>query len=108
MFTILIVLSVIIAVLLILVVLMQASKGGGLSGSVIGGGQMGAMMGVRGTANLLSKLTWYLAGALVVLALVINLFFLPANVENAESVIQKAGKGSVPTVPSVPQSQPTK
>lgn len=102
MFTLLVTLSVIIAVLLIIVVLLQSSKGGGLAGTFGGVGQFGAVFGTRRTADFLSKFTWWLAGSLMVLAIIINLFFLP-GVENKqkESIIQNS-KQSVPTAPVVP------
>ncbi len=79
MYTLLLTLAVIIAVLLVIVVLLQASKGSGLAGTLGGAQQMGAMFGTRRTADFLSKATWWLAGSLVVLALLINLFFLPGK-----------------------------
>jgi preprotein translocase subunit SecG len=54
-------------VLLILVVLVQNSKGGGLAANFGGTAQI---MGVRKTADFLEKATWYLAIAVLVLALV--------------------------------------
>ncbi|MBI2418993.1 MAG: preprotein translocase subunit SecG [Ignavibacteriales bacterium] len=101
MFPFLIVLSAIIAVLLIIVVLLQASKGNGLAGTFGGAAQMGAVFGTRRTADFLSKATWALSASLVVLALVINLFFLKVDNQSAESIIQK-NKSSVPTAPSLP------
>lgn len=104
MYTFLVLLSIIIAALLIIMVLMQSSKGGGLAGTFGGAANIGTMFGSRRTADFLSKATWWLAGALVVLALVINLFFLPgqSGVDNRESIIQKSG---VPTQPSLPQKK---
>ena len=79
MYTLLLTLAVIAAVLLVIVVLLQASKGTGLAGTLGGAQQMGAMFGTRRTADFLSKATWGLAGFLVVMALLINLFFLPGK-----------------------------
>lgn len=109
MYPLLMTLSVIIAIFLVIVVLLQASKGGGLAGSFGGAGQFGTVFGTRRTADFLSKATWWLGGSLMVLAVIINLFFLPKVGASAESVIQ--GRQTVPTAPSVPQqqsSQPTK
>jgi preprotein translocase subunit SecG len=108
MYPLLMTLAVIIAVLLVIVVLLQASKGGGLAGSFGGSGQFGTVFGTRRTADFLSKATWWLGGSLMVLAIVINLFFLPKAGVSAESVIQ--GKQAVPAAGTVPQqqSQPAK
>jgi preprotein translocase subunit SecG len=56
-----------ICVLLILVVLAQNPKGGGLSSQF--GGSTSQLMGVKRTGDLLEKLTWGFAIALVVLTL---------------------------------------
>src|SRR5690606_11437377 len=57
-----------ICVLLVLVVLAQNSKGGGLS-SQFGGAGTSQLMGVKRTGDLLEKLTWGFAVALIVLSL---------------------------------------
>ncbi|TGW15590.1 preprotein translocase subunit SecG [Candidatus Hepatobacter penaei] len=54
-----------VTMLLIVVILFQKSE----SGLGIGGGTMGGMMTVRGTANLLTRLTAFLAGLFIVLNL---------------------------------------
>jgi len=108
MYTLLISLSTIIAILLIIVVLLQASKGSGLAGT-FGGGNMGSMFGARRTADFLSKASWYLGGALGVLALTINLFFLPGQTtaDQRESIIQQSGRQTIPQTPTLPQQSPT-
>ncbi len=65
-------LIVIVSVLLVLVVLAQNSKGGGLS-SQFGGASASQMMGVKKTGDLLEKVTWGLAIALLALSLSTNL-----------------------------------
>jgi len=106
MFTFLMVISVIVAILLIIIVLLQSSKGGGLSGSLVGGANVGAMFGTRKTADFLGKATWYLGGALLILAIVINLFFLPsASKTQKESIIQQTTQPSVPTTPNLPKQK---
>jgi len=103
MYNLLIAISVIISTLLIVIILMQASKGTGLAGT-FGGSNVGSVFGTRRTADFLSKSTWWLAGVLVILAIVVNLFFLPtAKSDNTNSVIQQAGRRSVPTSPSLPR-----
>lgn len=104
MYTILVSICAVIAVLLIIIVLMQSSKGGGLAGS-FGGAGMGTMFGTRRTADFLSKATWWLGGTLGILAIIINLFFLPGqtSADQIESVIQRTGRQNVPTTPTLPQ-----
>ncbi|MCX8056310.1 MAG: preprotein translocase subunit SecG [Ignavibacteria bacterium] len=111
MFTLLIVLTIFISILLIAVVLMQSSKGGGLAGSFGGPGEMGAIFGVRRTADFLMKTTWVLAISLMLLAIVINLVALPTSSQEKmkESIIQKRGLQSLPQRPTLPpQTQQNK
>ena len=107
MYTLLVILSVIIAALLIVIVLLQSGKGEGLSGSIGGGvGNMGTMFGTRRTADFLSKATWWLGGSMLVLAIVINLFFLPTSInEQRDSIIQSSQQQAVPTTPALPPVQ---
>ena len=65
-FTILIVLIVLAAILLIAVVLLQNGKDGGLATNFTSANQT---LGVRQTATILEKATWWLVGILVVLCL---------------------------------------
>lgn len=103
MYTLLVLIATIVAILLIVIVLLQSSKGGGLAGT-FGGAGMGTMFGSRRTADFLSKGTWWLAGALAVIALVVNLFFLPGQTTAEQrSVIQESGRQNVPTAPTLPQ-----
>ena len=104
MFAFFIILNIIVCILLMIVVLMQSSKGGGLAGT-FGGAGMGAVFGVRRTADFLSKVTTVLVIIFVVLTLLINLFFLPGKTTK-ESVIQ-TNTEQMPTIPQVPrQSAP--
>ncbi len=64
----LVVLILIVCVLLALVVLAQNPKGGGIS-SQFGAGGAANLMGVKRTGDLLEKLTWGFAIALIVLSL---------------------------------------
>jgi len=92
MFTLLITLIVIVSLLLIVVVLAQNPKGGGLSGQ-FGGSGASQIMGVKRTSDLLEKLTWGFAIALVLFALSSHIFlpnnqikegFTSPNIEEAE------------------------
>ncbi len=108
MYSFLVLVTILISILLIIAVLLQASKGDGLAGTIAGGagGGMGQVFGARKTADFLSKITWYLGTSIIVLALVINLFFLPGKQtqEQRESIIQQAGQ-QVPTSPNLPPEQ---
>ncbi|MFT6826737.1 MAG: preprotein translocase subunit SecG [Roseivirga sp.] len=68
MFKLLIILAIIVAILLILIVLVQNSKGGGLS-SQFGGSGANQVIGVKKTTDLLEKVTWGFAIALLALSL---------------------------------------
>ena len=105
MYSLLVTIAAITAVLLIIVVLLQASKGSGLAGTFGGaGGSMGSMFGTRRTADFLSRATWWLGGTVAVLALVINLFFLPGKVTPEQrSIIQESGQQNIPQTPTLPQ-----
>lgn len=65
MYVLIIVLTVVVAIMMIGIVLIQKSKGGGLSSQFGGGNQI---LGVRGTNNALEKITWTLAGLILVLS----------------------------------------
>lgn len=64
-YTFLVVLIVLVSVLMIIIVLIQESKGGGLSSQFSASNQI---MGVRKTTDVVEKLTWGLAAAMVVLS----------------------------------------
>jgi preprotein translocase subunit SecG len=107
MFTVFTVLIGIIAVLLIGVVLIQNSKGGGLAGE-FGGSGATQMFGVQKTTDLLEKITWGLAGAMSILALVSNLFISSPTQEGVNSVnVEKAQTKTVPAIakPVIPAPQ---
>jgi preprotein translocase subunit SecG len=72
MYTLFIGLAIFTAILLVLVVLAQNSKGGGLS-SQFGGSGASNLIGVKKTGDLLERLTWGFAIAIMVFALATNL-----------------------------------
>ena len=88
--TLLIILIVLVSLLLMLVILAQNSKGGGLS-SQFGGSGSSQLIGVKRTGDLLEKITWGLAIALIALSLS-TVFFMDRsasgivspNIERAE------------------------
>ncbi len=106
MYSLLIIIATITSVLLIIVVLLQSSKGSGLAGTFggAGGGNVGTMFGTRRTADFLSRATWWLSGIVAVLAVVINLFFLPGQTTvEQRSIIQQSGQTNIPETPTLPQ-----
>jgi preprotein translocase subunit SecG len=104
MYTIAITIEVIIGILLMLAVLMQSSKGGGLAGS-FGGSNLGTVFRVRRTSDFLTKMTQWLAGIFMVLALVINLWLLPRGEQVKESIIQTGPPpASLPPAQQAPAS----
>jgi len=95
---ILIFIHVLTSILLVTVILLQASKGGGLSGAF--GGQTPTMLfGPRNTASALATITKYLAGAFLVISLVISLMTGGGRMESVtQKVLQTSPAGSLPPV----------
>ena len=107
--TILLVIHIMITAALIGVVLIQRSEGGGLGMGGGGGGGMGPFMSVRGTANLLTRATTFLAICFVASNLILAI--LASNAREQDSIVDgvdtlppaefPAGDGfSVPEDPS--------
>lgn len=89
-----------ICVLLVLVVLAQNPKGGGLS-SQFGGGGASQLMGVKRTGDLLEKLTWGFAIALVVLTLSTHMMIDTAGDTTIRSVNEeRARQSGMPAAPA--------
>ena len=89
-----------ICVLLILVVLAQNPKGGGLSSQF--GGSTSQLMGVKRTGDLLEKLTWGFAIALVVLTLGTHVMVGSAGDSTVSRSIneERARQSQVPGAPA--------
>ena len=83
MYGVIVTLILVVAILLILVVLAQNPKGGGLS-SQFGGSGSTQLMGVKKTGDLLEKLTWGFAIALLVLSISTN-FVIPEQTDGLSS-----------------------
>lgn len=97
--TILLVAIIIVAISLTGVVLLQRSEGGALG---MGGGPSGFMT-ARGAGNLLTKVTWILAGLLFVLTIGLTVV---GNMDRASvSMIDANAVGSLATQPQTQQSQ---
>ena len=90
-----------ICVLLVLVVLSQNSKGGGLSGQ-FGGAGASQLMGVKRTGDLLEKLTWGFAIALVVLTLASHMVIDKNDNSGAPRSINKERAAQAPAAPTAP------
>lgn len=74
MYTSLVILAVLASIFMCIIVLIQESKGGGLAADYSSGNQL---LGAPKTANLIEKVTWGLAIAMIVLS-VLSVGFLPS------------------------------
>lgn len=84
------------AILLILIVLIQNSKGGGLASGFSSSNQI---MGVRKTTDFLEKATWTLAGAVIVLSIIITAF-IPRHESANQSEIKQQVEDAVAIDPN--------
>ena len=83
-------LIVIAALLLCFVVMIQNSKGGGLASSFASSNQI---MGVRKTTDFIEKLTWGLAGFIVVISIACA-YVLPTATVESSVIMEQAVKES--------------
>lgn len=85
------IISIIIAILLIIVVLLQPGKGGTMSAG-LGGltGQFSSMFGTRRAIDFLSKLTIGFAAAIMLLALIANLWFVGGDEDIRKPITEGA------------------
>ncbi|MDX5348189.1 MAG: preprotein translocase subunit SecG [Hymenobacteraceae bacterium] len=108
MFIALISIIIFVCVLLVLVILAQNPKGGGLS-SQCGGGSTSNLMGVKRTGDLLEKLTWGLAIALMVFSLSSHIMLSSDDMEAERRSINEERARQDNTVvtpaPALPQQQ---
>lgn len=95
-------LAIFVSVLLILVVLSQSSKGG-ISANFIGAGAS-QMMGVKKTSDILEKLTWGLAIALLALTLTTNFMVNDPNSESdaLSPNVERANESILPSISPSP------
>jgi preprotein translocase subunit SecG len=100
MYTIITVFLIIICLLLALVVLVQNSKGGGLASGFSSSNQV---MGVRKTTDVLEKLTWGLAIALMVFSIT-GTMLMPKGQENqaASAIQEQIDNTAIPTPGTAP------
>ena len=95
MYTLFVILVVIASILMCLVVLIQESKGGGLASGFASGNQL---MGVRKTTDVIEKVTWGLAIAMVVFSIA-SVYTIPAAGSDA-SVMENAAIEQQTTAPT--------
>lgn len=89
-----------VCVLLVLVILAQNAKGGGLT-SQFGGSGATNIIGVKKTGDLLEKLTWGFAVAIMVLSLSTN-FIAPPSGKKGSDILEKAGEQAAPASTEFP------
>ncbi len=100
MYLLFLILTLIAAVMMCFIVLIQNSKGGGLASSFASSNQI---MGVRKTTDILEKVTWGLAGFLVVMSIAIA-YVLPRNVIDGGGIIMEQAQQEEATNPyTIPQ-----
>jgi preprotein translocase subunit SecG len=123
MYTLLVILLVLASVVLIAAILLQAGKGGGLAATFGGvGTSPDSFFGTRQMGNVLTKASWYLGGAFLLLGFVLSL--MSSRAVTSRSVLDQptGAQTTVPTTqtpsasqapiplenaPATPQQQPT-
>lgn len=101
-FTVLIVLA---AIIMILVVLVQKSKGGGLSSNFA---SSNAIMGVHKTTDFVEKVTWGLAGFMMIASIVVVMLAPVRSVSSDVNVpVQKTAPVDNNVLPDVTPSLPS-
>jgi len=100
MYAVIVSIIILVALLLILVVLAQNPKGGGLS-SQFGGAGTQQIMGVKKTGDILEKLTWGFAIALLVLTISTN-FVIEENTQTITSPNLENAQESILPQQSIP------
>ena len=104
MYTAISIVIVIVSAVLTLVVLVQNSKGGGLAANFAGGNQA---FGVRKAADLLEKITWSCASAIIVLCVFATLFIDrgAASKDELRERIENTSTSGQPTFPTLPTQE---
>src|SRR6202161_3951149 len=97
MYQLFLVIAIIVCVLLVLMVLIQNPKGGGLSSNFSSSSQL---MGVQKTGDFLEKGTWFLAIALMVLSLAINVAVKGGTEKTQDRYKEQREKASKPSAPT--------
>lgn len=96
-YTLLVVLIVLVAILMIFIVLIQESKGGGLASNF---SSTNSIMGVRKTTDIVEKLTWGLAVALVVIS--VACAYVAPQAAGESSVLEEGATQEQTALPAMP------
>lgn len=97
MYTLFVVLIVLVALLMIFIVLIQESKGGGLASNF---SSSNAIMGVRKTTDVVEKLTWGLAVAMVVIS--VACAYVAPTAAGEGSVMENSATTEQTALPAMP------
>lgn len=101
-FTVLTILVILAALLLTIVVLLQNGKGGGLASNFVAGNQT---FGVRQTADILEKITWGLAGFILLLSIFTNFTNTGSRsnqMDVTDRILNQTTEESLPAFPTSP------
>ena len=107
------VIHVLVSIVLITSILLQSSKGGGMAG-LFGGGAGSSMLGGRGAATFLSKVTMWAGIAFALTSISIGLITAGTSAEQRSLVEQMAEEEAqtstpatmLPTIPAADQGSP--
>ena len=102
MYTLFVVLIVLIALLMIFIVLIQESKGGGLASNF---SSSNAIMGVRKTTDVVEKLTWGLAAAMVIIS--VACAYVAPTAVGESSVMENSATTEQTALPAMPGASNT-
>lgn len=97
MYTLFVVLIVLVALLMIFIVLIQESKGGGLASNF---SSSNAIMGVRKTTDVVEKLTWGLAAAMVIIS--VACAYVAPTAVGESSVMENSATTEQTALPAMP------
>lgn len=96
-YTLFVVLIVLVALLMIFIVLIQESKGGGLASNF---SSSNAIMGVRKTTDVVEKLTWGLAAAMVIIS--VACAYVAPTAVGESSVMENSATTEQTALPAMP------
>ena len=99
--TTLIVIQLILGVFLVILVLLQGTDNEGLG---LGGGALGGMMSARGSANLLSRMTSFVATLFMIMSVVLT---ISASVNSEKNVLESLPNTNSTKIYSEDSSEPS-